>query len=100
MSKGTANNRRMILVSIFVSLLVFTILYVWMQRTTPAVPLADKFLFDRIASYKLERQFIGEEAFGMVEKSHLGELSTPRDAAIGYYQQGVTVWIAEYEESE
>lgn len=50
-----------------------------------------------IASFKLQREITGTEAFTTVKKSHLGRLKAPREAAIGYYEEGLTIWISRYD---
>jgi|GEM_PF-6506349 len=57
-------------------------------------------LKENISDYKLNESIVGTSAFQEIKKSHIGKLKAPEDAVIGYYEEGLTIWISEYVDKE
>lgn len=60
----------------------------------------EAYLFDEVSGFKLEREVTGTEALAAVKASHMGSLKTPSDTAIGYYQEGLTIWVSKYKSAK
>lgn len=91
----TINNiRKALLVAGLFVLLAF--LYLSWGRTLVNTNVSQEYLPPAITGLKLERELEGDAAFRTVRESHMGQIDTAEDAIIGYYQEGLTIWIAEY----
>lgn len=79
------------------TLLLLGLLFLSSHQTLLSSRSPERYLFAEVAGLKLQREFTGDEAFEMVRGSHFGKLKAAHSAAIGYYQEGLTIWLAEYE---
>jgi len=92
MSKG----RKPILFIIVASLLLGSLIYLGLCNTFFISRTPGDYLPDEVFGFKLEREITGTEAFEIVKKSHMGGLKVPSDMTIGYYQEGLIIWISKY----
>jgi len=60
----------------------------------------EMYLVDDISGYKLNNSIVGTSAFEDMKKSHIGKLNAPEDAVVGYYEEGLTIWISEYKNTK
>ncbi len=88
-------NRKLLLSLTGTLLLVFLLLS--LRHTMVSSQLPRQYFSSEVAGLELEREFLADEAFEMAKKSHLGKLEAPQDSAIGYYQEGLTIWVAKYD---
>ncbi len=95
---NTTNRRKALLVvSVFV-LLAF--LHLSWGCTPAGTNISQEYLPPEITGLKLERELEGDAAFKSVRESHMGQIDTSENAIIGYYQEGLTIWIAEYSDED
>lgn len=89
--------RRKLTLLIIAALFLFCfLLYINFRHTLSTSRSPERYLFAEVSGFKLEREFTGTEAIEMVKRSHMGSLKAPSDMAIGYYQEGLTIWITKY----
>lgn len=86
-------NIRMLFV-LFLIMVGFTIVSISCSSSSPK-PI-ELYIKDDISGYKLNKSIVGTSAFEDMKESHLGKLSAPEDAVVGYYEEGLTIWISEY----
>lgn len=92
--------KTLFLLSGIVFLLFLGALYLWLAYNVSGSGSPEQYLPSKIAGFKLERELTGAEAFELVKTSHLGQLRAPSEAAIGYYQEGLTIWVSKYDSDE
>lgn len=58
------------------------------------------YLPPQIDNLSLAKMVTGQEAIVATQRSHRGSVTYITDAAIGYYQAGLTIWISQYKSEE
>ena len=83
-----------------IGIMVVVLLLVYAGLRLRPTPAPEQRLPSDISGLQLEREYSGKEAQSIVKRSHLGSLKRPEETSIGYYQEGLAVWLSEYRESE
>lgn len=91
-------SKKVALVIIVVLIATATVVGILHYSSLPRKP-AD-YLPPQIDNLSLVKIVTDREAIAATQKSHRGSVAHITDAAIGYYQAGLTIWISEYESEE